>query len=239
VIGAGFIGLEVAASARALGAPVTMIEAAACPLEGVLGRALGGWFTDLHRAEGVEVIAGNTVERVVGNGRVERLECSDGHVVEADHVLTGVGVQSDTAWLAEAGLESRVGIPVDRDGRTRIDTVFAAGDAAATFDPLLGRHVPGSHWEAAGRQAMRAARAMLGLEPDSAPLTSFWTDQYGIRIQYLGRARPTDAVHIDGDPTARSFTATFLRAGRPVAALLVDRARSLPTFRALIEKGAP
>ena len=80
---------------------------------------------------------------------------------------------------------------------------------------------------------------MLGLEPGPAPLTSFWTDQYGIRIQYLGRAQPTDAVHIDGHPAARSFTATFTRAGRPVAALLVDRRRSLPAFRELIEKGAP
>ena len=96
-----------------------------------------------------------------------------------------------------------------------------------------------SHWEAAGRQGARAARAMLGLAPEPSALTSFWTDQYGIRIQYLGRARPSDAVTIDGEPAARSFTATFIRAGRPVAALLVDRPRSLPAFRALIEKGAP
>jgi 3-phenylpropionate/trans-cinnamate dioxygenase ferredoxin reductase component len=239
VVGAGFIGLEVAASARALGAQVTMVEAAACPLEGVLGRALGGWFTELHRDEGVEVIAGTTVERVVGNGRVERLECSNGRAVEADHVLAGVGVRSDTDWLAGSGLDITLGVPADRDGRTEIDTVFAAGDAAATLDPMLGRHIPGSHWEAAGRQGSRAAQAMLGIEPDPAPLTSFWTDQYGIRIQYIGRAHPTDVLHIDGDPTARSFTATFVRDGRPVAALLVDRRRSLPALRQLIEKGAP
>ncbi len=239
VVGAGFIGLEVAASARALGVQVTMIEAAACPLEGVLGPRLGGWFTDLHRGEGVEVITGATVDRVVGNGRVERLELSDGRRVETDHVLAGVGVQSDTEWLAASGLATATGIPVDRDGRTASDTIFAAGDAAATFDPVLGRHLPGSHWEAAGRQGSRAARAMLGLTPDAAPLTSFWTDQYGIRIQYLGRAAPSDVVHIDGDQTARCFTATFIRGGRPVAALLVDRVRSLPAVRELIEKGAP
>lgn len=240
VVGAGFIGLEVAASARALGVQVTMIEAAACPLEGVLGPRLGGWFTDLHRGEGVEVITGATVDRgVVGNGRVERLELSDGQQVETDHVLAGVGVQSDTEWLTASGLATATGIPVDRDGRTASDTIFAAGDAAATFDPVLGCHLPGSHWEAAGRQGSRAARAMLGLTPDAAPLTSFWTDQYGIRIQYLGRAAPSDVVHIDGDQTARCFTATFIRGGRPVAALLVDRVRSLPAVRELIEKGAP
>lgn len=239
VVGAGFIGQEVAASARALGAQVTMIEAAGCPLEGVLGPKLGGWFVDLHRAEGVEVITGAMVERVVGNGRVERLHLSDARVVEADHVVAGVGVCSDTEWLAGSRLEQPAGVPVDEDGRTGIDGIFAAGDAAATFDPVLGRHVPGSHWEAAGRQGARAARAMLGLDPGAAPLTSFWTDQYGLRIQYLGRARPSDELRFDGDPAVRCFTATFVRAGRPVAALLVDRVRSLPAFRELIEKGAP
>ena len=239
VIGAGFIGQEVAASARALGAHVTMIEAAGCPLEGVLGPQLGRWFVDLHRAEGVDVITGATVERVAGDGRVERLHLSDGRIVEADHVVAGVGVCSDTDWLAGSGLEHAAGVPVDPDGRTKIDTIFAAGDAAATFDPVLGRHVPGSHWEAAGRQGTRAARVMLGLEPGAAPLTSFWTDQYGLRIQYLGRARPDDEVRIDGEQSARCFTATFVRADRPVAALLVDRGRSLPAFRELIEKGSP
>jgi 3-phenylpropionate/trans-cinnamate dioxygenase ferredoxin reductase component len=239
VIGAGFIGQEVAASARALGAQVTMIEAARCPLEGVLGLRLGGWFTGLHRAEGVEVITGTTVDRVVGNGHVERLRLSNGRMVGADHVVAGVGVRTDTDWLASSGLESRAGVPVDPAGRTTIGTIFAAGDAAATYDSVLGRHVPGSHWEAAGRQGTRAARAMLGLDPGPAPLTSFWTDQYGLRIQYLGRANPADQLEIDGDPAARCFTATFVRAGRPVAALLVDRVRSLPALRELIEKGAP
>jgi NADPH-dependent 2,4-dienoyl-CoA reductase/sulfur reductase-like enzyme len=237
VIGGGFIGQEVAASARKLGAQVVMVEAAACPLEGVLGRRLGGWFAALHRAEGVEVLTGRTVERVQGNGRVERLWLSNGRPLEADHVVVGVGVQTETEWLAGTVLESRTGVPVDRDGRTRVDGIVAAGDAAATFDPMLGVHVTGSHWEAAGRQGARAARVMLGLAPEATALTSFWTDQYGIRIQYLGRARPSDAVTIEGEPAARNFSATFVRAGRPVAALLVDRPRSLPAFRALIEKG--
>ena len=239
VVGAGFIGQEVAASARALGAQVTMIEAAAFPLEGVLGPRLGGWFSDLHRAEGVDLVTGTTVDRVIGNGRVERLHLSDGRIIEADHVVAGVGVRSDTEWLAGGALANASGIPADGDGRTAIDNIFAAGDAAATFDPVLRCHVPGSHWEAAGRQGMRAARTMLGLEPGPAPLTSFWTDQYGIRIHYLGRARAADKVQIDGEPTERSFTATFSRAGRPVTALLVDRVSALPAMRELIEKGAP
>ncbi len=238
VIGAGFIGQEVAASARRLGAAVTIVEAAACPLEGVLGPRLGGWFAALHRAEGVDVLTGCAVEHVEGSQSVQRLHLTNGRVVETDHVVVGVGVRSETDWLAGSPLETRTGVPVDRAGSTRVEGVLAAGDAAATFDSALGRHVPGSHWEAASRQGALAARTMLRLSPGRLPLTSFWTDQYGIRIQYLGRAQPGDSVTIDGEPDARSFTAIYSRAGRPVAALLVDRTRSLPAIRTLIEKGA-
>ncbi len=240
VVGAGFIGQEVASTARKLGAEVTMIEAAPCPLAGVLGPELGSWFTQLHRAEGVDVLTGCTIERVIANGEVQalRLSGNGGRTVEADHVVVGVGVEPEITWLAGSGLVSDAGtIEVDPHGRTALEGVLAVGDAAATFDPLAGRHVPGSHWEAAGRQGARAARVMLGLDPGPVPLTSFWTDQYGLRIQYLGHARLADAVTVDGDPDSRSFTATFTRAGRAVAALLVNRPRSLPAARQLIEEG--
>jgi NADPH-dependent 2,4-dienoyl-CoA reductase/sulfur reductase-like enzyme len=237
VLGAGFIGQEVAATARKLGAHVTMIEAAPCPLGSVLGPSLGAWFAHMHRDEGVELITDATLSSVEANGRVQALRLSTGDVIPADHVVVGVGVDADVDWLLGSGLRCVRGVPVDADGRTETEDVFAAGDAAATFDPLVGAHVPGSHWEAAARQGARAARAMLGLEPGGAPLTSFWTDQYGIRIQYLGHARLADSYTIDGDPSRRNFTATFTRAGRPVAALLVDRPRSLPAARKMIENG--
>ncbi|MGZ4173070.1 MAG: oxidoreductase C-terminal domain-containing protein, partial [Solirubrobacteraceae bacterium] len=153
------------------------------------------------------------------------------------HIVVGVGVDPDVGWLDGSGLATPAGVPVDPDGRTAHADVFAAGDAAATFDPRLDRHVPGSHWEAAARQGARVARAMLGLEAGRAPLTSFWTDQYGIRIQYLGHARLADATSLDGEPESRDFTVTFTRAGRPVAALLVGRPRALPDIRKLIENG--
>jgi NADPH-dependent 2,4-dienoyl-CoA reductase/sulfur reductase-like enzyme len=238
VLGAGFIGQEVAATARRLGAEVTMIEAAATPLISVLGPRLGDWFARLHRAEGVEVLTGCTVAQCVGNGRVQALRLSNGKTVETDHLLVGVGVEPEVAWLAGSGVSARGGVPVDAHGRTVIDEVMAIGDAAATFDPVACAHLPGSHWEAAGRQAVRAARAILGLNPGPSPLTSFWTDQYGIRIQYLGHAWLGDSVQIDGNPADRSFVATFFRAGDPVAGLIVDRPRALPTVRKLIEKGA-
>ena len=239
VVGAGFIGLEVAASARRLGVDVTLIEAAACPLESVLGQKLGGWFQQLHAAEGVDVRTGVTVERVSANGAARALSLSDGSVVPVDHVVVGTGIDPDVAWLADSGLDAARGVAVDVHGRAPVEDVFAAGDAAATFDESSRRHVPGSHWEAAGRQGARAARAMLGLDPGAAPATSFWTDQYGLRIQYVGRAQSADSLQIDGDPDRRDFTATSSRAGRAVAALLVNRPRSLPAARKLIEKGKP
>jgi 3-phenylpropionate/trans-cinnamate dioxygenase ferredoxin reductase subunit len=237
VIGAGFIGLEVAATARGLGVEVTLLEAARAPLIGVLGAELGGWFARLHRAEGVNVRTDTTVERVEANGAVRALRLQDGSAVGVDHVLVGAGTLADVTWLAGTGLGVSWGVPVDVNGRTVLERVFAAGDAAATFDASRGRHVPGSHWEAAARQGARAARAMLGLNPGTAPLTSFWTDQYRLRIHYVGDAHVGDSVEIDGDPAARDFAAFFRRAGRVVAALLVNQPRALPAARKLIEKG--
>jgi len=237
VIGAGFIGLEIAATARRLGVDVTLVEAAGCPLAGVLGAKLGGWFARLHADEGVDVRAQVTVDRVKANGVVRALCLSDGSSVEVDHVLVGTGIDPDVCWLVGSGLDVTRGVPVDVHGRTEIERVFAAGDAAATFDQSCGRHVPGSHWEAAGRQGACVARVMLGRDPGAQPLTGFWTDQYGLRIQYVGQGRLADSIEIDGNPETRNFTATFYRAGRAVAALLVDRSRALPAARKLIEKG--
>ena len=237
VIGAGFIGQEVAATARRLGVQVTMIEAGPSPLIGILGPRLGDWFARLHREEGVEVLVEAMVAGIASNGSVQALKLSCGRAVEVDHVVVGIGVAADVGWLGSSGLEGQCGVPTDQDGRTADADVFAAGDAAATFEPALRAHVPGSHWEAAARQGARAARAMLGLDPGTASITSFWTDQYGLRIQYVGHARLADSVSIDGDLQARDFTATFTHDGRAVAALLVGRPRQLPAARTLIENG--
>jgi 3-phenylpropionate/trans-cinnamate dioxygenase ferredoxin reductase component len=218
---------------------VTIVEAAPCPLSRILGPRLGEWFARLHRAEGVDVRVGCSVEGVTANGVVRELRLSDGTVVPADHVLVGVGVAPDAAWLNVTGLDCSAGVPVDEHGRTALPRVLAAGDVAARFDSVSRRYVSGSHWEAAGRQGARAGQVMLGQEPGPDPVTSFWTDQYGLRIQYLGDARLADAIEIDGQPESRSFTATYTRAGRAVAALLVNRPRALPAARQLIAKGVP
>jgi NADPH-dependent 2,4-dienoyl-CoA reductase/sulfur reductase-like enzyme len=239
VIGAGFIGQEVAATSRSLGCEVLLIDAAPAPLAGILGPELGEWFAQLHRDQGVELLTSCGLEGARGNGTVEELRLSDGSTVRPEHVVVGVGVRPECEWLVDSGLEAAGGVRVDSSGRTARDDVFAAGDAASSFDPSSGRYLAGAHWEAAGRQGARAARMMLGVAPGPVPVSSFWTDQYGIRIQCLGEPRGADAISFDGDPAGRSFTATFRRAGRTIAALVVNRPRSLPAMRELIEKGAP
>jgi 3-phenylpropionate/trans-cinnamate dioxygenase ferredoxin reductase component len=235
VVGAGFIGLEAASSALKLGAEVTIIEALGAPLAEVLGAELGRWFADLHRAEGANVLLGTHVERAHGGRRVRALELACGRRVACDHVLVGVGVAPDTGWLPSALADA--GVPVDPDGRTAVEGIFAAGDAALVYDPGAARHLRTDHWEAAARQGAAAARAMLGLEPVRVRLPSFWSDQHGIRIQYVGRAGDADRVNIDGDPDARDFEALFTRAGVPVAALLVGRPRSLADARRRVQAG--
>jgi 3-phenylpropionate/trans-cinnamate dioxygenase ferredoxin reductase subunit len=237
VVGAGFIGQEVAATARSLGAEVTMIEAAPCPLHGVLGLRVGEWFAELHRTEGVRVLTDTRVAAVRRGRRNLRLTLSTGARVNADHVVVGVGVQPDVDWLRGSGLDTRGGVRADEHGHTGKADVFAAGDVAATFEPRIGRHVLGSHWEAAARQGARAARAMLGQDPGTSAITSFWSDQHGLRIQYVGHAARADAVAFDGEPCARNFSAVFTAGGRAVAALIVDRPRALPAARQLVETG--
>jgi 3-phenylpropionate/trans-cinnamate dioxygenase ferredoxin reductase component len=233
VLGAGFIGQEVAASARKADVDTTIIEAAPAPLVNVLGTKLGEWLAALHRSEGVDLRLGTQVSSVSGNRAVRSLALTDGSLLECDHVLLGVGVEPDLGWLEGSGLD-RAGVRTDANGRSGVPDIFAAGDAAAGLDPILGRHVVGSHWEAAGRQGARAAKAMLGLEPGPPAMTSFWTDLFDTRIQYLGHAGLADDVSFDGDRRSRDFSATFMRNGRPVAGLLVARPHELPAMRELL-----
>jgi NADPH-dependent 2,4-dienoyl-CoA reductase/sulfur reductase-like enzyme len=236
VVGGGFIGLEAAATARKLGAEVTLIEALDAPLSAVLGPQLGQWFAELHRTEGVEVLLDARVVGTLGTPRVHMLELADGRWVECDHVLVGVGVEPATGWLSGTGLDAR-GVRVDPQGRTPVPGVYAAGDAALVYEPAVARHVRTDHWEAAARQGTAAARAMLGLEPARTPLPSFWSDQYGVRVQFVGRAEEADRVAIEGDPAARDFQALFTKDEVPLAALLVGRPRALAQVRREVQEG--
>jgi len=236
IVGAGFIGQEVAATARRLGVEVTMIEALETPLAPILGAELGGWFAELHRDEGVRVLTGAMLEGARGGGRVEELVLADGTTVACDAVVVGVGTSPATGWLDGSGLEAD-GVRADTAGRTKLAGVFAAGDASLPFDPRFGVHARTEHWDAAAWQGAAVARSMLGEYPGTPPLPSFWSDQYGLRIQYVGHAHRADAVAFDGNPASRDFEAVFTRSGVAVAGLTVGRPRAIPALRKQIDRG--
>ena len=234
IVGAGFIGQEVAATARRLGAEVTMLEALETPLAPILGAAVGGWFAGLHVEEGVTVLTGAMLEGARGGERVEQLALADGRRLACDVVVVGVGTAPATAWLEGSGLEPD-GVRTDTAGRTGLPGVFAAGDASIPFEPRHGAHARTEHWDAAAWQGAAAAKSMLGDHPGTPPLPSFWSDQYGLRIQYVGHAARADAVAFDGDPAERDFEAVFTRSGIPVAGLAVGRPRAIPALRKRID----
>jgi 3-phenylpropionate/trans-cinnamate dioxygenase ferredoxin reductase subunit len=233
VVGAGFIGQEVAAAARRAGVPVTLVEALPAPLEPLLGGTMGRWFVDLHTAHDVRVVLGRLVVGLEGDGRASAVRLDDGTRIACAHVVAGVGVVPDTAWTAGNGLGDR-GVRAYRNGRTALNGVFAAGDAAATFDPVVGEFLPGAHWEAAARQGAAVARAMLGLDAAPEAHASFWSDLYDVRLQVVGHAGVADRAAVDGDLAARDFSVTYTRGGAPVAVLLANRPQELPTARALL-----
>jgi NADPH-dependent 2,4-dienoyl-CoA reductase/sulfur reductase-like enzyme len=234
IVGAGFIGQEVAATARQLGVEVTMVEALETPLAPIVGAELGRWFAELHRDEGVRVIVGAMLEGARGGARAEELILADGRRLACDAVVVGVGTAPATGWLAGSGLDER-GVRVDTAGRTSLPGVFAAGDASIPFDPRYGVHARTEHWDAAAWQGAAVAKTMLGEYPGTPPLPSFWSDQYGLRIQSVGHPHLGDAVVVDGNPAARDFEAVFLRSGVMVAGLAVGRPRAIPILRKRIE----
>jgi NADPH-dependent 2,4-dienoyl-CoA reductase/sulfur reductase-like enzyme len=158
----------------------------------------------------------------------------DGRRLQSDAVVVGVGVAPAAEWLVGSGVAAD-GVRTDAAARTAIPDVFAAGDVARAYDPRTGAHARTEHWDAASRQGAAAAFAMLGEEPPARPLPSFWSDQHGVRIQYIGDATGADEISIDGDPAARAFSALFSAGGRPVAAFTVGRSRELIELRRRIE----
>jgi NADPH-dependent 2,4-dienoyl-CoA reductase/sulfur reductase-like enzyme len=237
VIGAGFIGQEVAATAKRLGASVTIIEAAPTPLGAILGPLLGEWFADFHRREGIELALSARIARFHGARAVQAVELQDARRIECDLLVVGIGTEPATSWLRDSQLDQR-GVRVDAAARTTIPGVFAAGDASIAFEPRRGAYVRTEHWEAAARQGASAARAMLGLQTPAAAPPSFWSDQHGVRIQFVGDTHGADRLEIDGQPDRRDFTALFTHDDRPVAALLVGRPRALPELRQRIHNTA-
>ncbi len=235
LVGSGFIGQEVAATARGLGDEVTIIEALGSPLEHILGPETGRRFAGFHGGRGTSLLTDAMVESARGNGRVEELHLADGRRLLCDTVVVGVGVRPATDWLAGSGLELD-GIRTDAGSRTCLEDVFAAGDVTRSFDPHTGRHSRSEHWDAAVSQGRAAAFSMLGREAPRPKLPSFWSDQYGSRIQYIGHAELADRVEIVEGPDEGSFAASYLRRDHLVAALAVDQPRVIAAAGRTIEQ---
>jgi 3-phenylpropionate/trans-cinnamate dioxygenase ferredoxin reductase component len=212
VVGAGFIGCEVAASMRGVGVDVVLVEPQPQPLAAVLGEQIGELVARLHRDEGVDVRLGVGVAEVRGEGHVDTVVLTDGTELPADLVVVGIGSRPATEWLDGSGIEVDNGVLCDDAGRTSAPNVWALGDVASWRDPL-GHQVRVEHWSNVAEQARVVVPAMLGQDtPSSVVVPYFWSDQYDVKIQCLGEPHATDTVHVVEDD-GRKFLAYYERDG--------------------------
>jgi NADPH-dependent 2,4-dienoyl-CoA reductase/sulfur reductase-like enzyme len=246
VMGAGFIGSEVAATCHGLGADVTVIEALAVPMVRAIGEKMGRACAALHADNGVPVRLGVGVEGLEGEGRVEAVRLTDGSTVPADVLVVGIGVAPTTAWLEGSGLDLADGVVCDQWCRAQaggrpVPWIVAAGDVARWHHAAYGRPVRVEHWTNAIEQAQAAATALLrGEEAEPfCPVPYFWSDQYATKIQFVGLADPDDEVHVmEGSIEEGRFVAAFGRDERTVAALSFNRPPRIMKYRTMLTSGA-
>jgi 3-phenylpropionate/trans-cinnamate dioxygenase ferredoxin reductase component len=238
VIGAGWIGSEVAASVRELGLEVTVIEPQSVPLERVLGKQLGGVYRDVHIDHGVRMLLGTGVDALEGDGKVERVRTSDGQAIDADFVVVGVGVVPRTELAERAGVAVDNGILVDERLQSSVPGIWAAGDVANHLHPLFGQRIRVEHWANALNQGPAAARSMLGGSAPYERIPYFFSDQYDVGMEYSGYARADDEVLLRGNLAAREFIAFWLRDGRVVAGMNVNVWDVTDPIQALITAGS-
>ncbi|MBD0419374.1 FAD-dependent oxidoreductase [Streptomyces sp. TRM S81-3] len=244
VVGGGFVGAEVASTARGMGLDVTLVVAGPTPLSGVLGPDMAAAVSLLHGDHGVRLLCGTGVRGVTGGpadgsgtdrGRVTAVLLDDGRSIPADIVVAGIGATPCTGWLEGSGVALDNGVRCGTDGTTSVPGVVAVGDCAAWYDPALTDHRRIEHWTGAKERPATAVAALLsgGTAPFAPPRPPyFWSDQYGVRIQFAGHAAQADSVTVeDGDPADRSFLAVYRRAGHPVAVLGVDRTKVFTRWR--------
>jgi NADPH-dependent 2,4-dienoyl-CoA reductase/sulfur reductase-like enzyme len=241
VIGAGFIGAEVASAAVSRGMDVTMIDASPVPFAAQLGDEMGAIVAGLHQANGVELISPAKIEDFhSGEGNVTGLRLEDGRYVRADVVVVGIGAQPNTEWLEGSGIEVDNGVMCDGMGRTNIPGIVAVGDCAAWFDEVSGTHQRVEHWTGALERPALAIAALLDDAVQSQPLkpTYFWSDQHGVRIQFAGDRAGHDSVVIEsGDPVSHNFLAVYYRADVPVAVLGMNQPRLFTKWRRSLTTG--
>jgi 3-phenylpropionate/trans-cinnamate dioxygenase ferredoxin reductase subunit len=238
VIGAGWIGSEVAASARQLGAEVAMVAPAATPLEQVLGRQVGGIYADLHADHGVRLHLSTKVDALVGDDTIQGVRLVNGSVIDADLVLVGIGVSPRDELARDAGLTLDNGIVVDEFLRTSAPDIFAAGDVAATWNTRYNRRIRVEHWANALNQGPIAALNMLDKKREYNKLPYFYSDQYDLGMEYHGYAADWDQVVLRGDITRHEFLAFWLKHGRVIAGMNANIWDQDDDIKILIRGGA-
>jgi NADPH-dependent 2,4-dienoyl-CoA reductase/sulfur reductase-like enzyme len=241
VIGAGFIGAEVASTAHELGLHVTVVEKSPAPLCGPLGAQMGAVVAGLHERAGVELICGADIERfAVRDGSVTDVHLAGGRTLPADVLVVGIGAAPNIGWLEGSGVELGNGVVCDAAGRTGVPGVVAVGDCAAWLEPGTGAHRRVEHWTGAAERPAVAVRALLEDYPADLPPVKppyFWSDQYGTRIQFAGDAGRGDrVVYEQGGPDESSFLAVYYAGDRPVAVLGWNQTRLFCRWRKALEK---
>jgi NADPH-dependent 2,4-dienoyl-CoA reductase/sulfur reductase-like enzyme len=235
VIGGGFIGAEVASTAYALGLDVTVVEAAPTPLAGPLGEAMGAVVSALHADHGVRLECGVGVKGLSGETRVDAVLLEDGRSIPADIVVIGVGARPNVEWLEGSGIALDNGVKCGADGRTSLAGVVAVGDCANWYDPRAGFHRRVEHWTGARERPDAAIATLLAggaVEPGVPRPPYFWSDQYGVKIQFAGHAAGADSVSIEaGAADDRDVLAVYRRAGDPVAVLGMNQPRLFMRWR--------
>ncbi|NEB01051.1 FAD-dependent oxidoreductase [Streptomyces sp. SID13726] len=235
VIGGGFVGAEVASTAYALGLDVTVVEAAPTPLAGPLGATMGAVVSALHADHGVRLLCGVGVKGLGGERRVDAVLLEDGRSVPADLVVVGVGARPCVDWLTGSGLALTDGVECGADGRTGLPGVVAVGDCASWYDPRAGLHRRVEHWTGARERPDAAVAALLAggaAQPGLPRPPYFWSDQYGVKIQFAGHAAGADSVAVEeGAPDDRNVLAVYRRAGHPVAVLGMNQPRLFTRWR--------
>jgi 3-phenylpropionate/trans-cinnamate dioxygenase ferredoxin reductase subunit len=242
IVGAGWIGLEVAASARARGVDVTVVETARLPLLGALGAETAEVFAQLHRDRGVDLRFEQTVEEITtADGKATGLRLGDGSTLTADAVLVAVGAAPNIGLAERAGLATADGgVLVDASLRTSDPDIYAVGDIAAAQHPLFGVRIRTEHWANALKQPAVAVAGMLGRAGEYAELPYFFTDQYDLGMEYVGHAPSYDRVVFRGDVRAREFVAFWLDGNnRVLAGMNVNVWDVLDDVKALIRAREP
>lgn len=242
VIGAGFIGSEVAASARQLGLEVSMVEALNVPLESSLGPRIGGILQRAHERRGVRVHCGRRVARFEGEDRLRGLILDDGTPVPCELCVVGIGMIPAVGWLEGSGIELDDGVRCDEALATSVPGVVAAGDAASWYNPLFGERMRVEHWTNAVEQARHAVATLLAPPTEAKPFESvpvFWSDQFDLKIQGAGRPKPTDELVMSRSPHGERLVALYGRAGRLVGAVTFNHPAKLVRLRRLIGLRSP